>query len=393
MAATPFSIVCVSSQPWTVDLPTNRQQIMLRAARRGHRILFLESGSFLGVHLWRLLRGGDRRSLARRLLGTEVVAEGIHVRKSLNVLPWGHKYRFTNSVNCRVTRVLLGRAVRRLPRPLVLWIYDPCSADCVGGEEVKVYDCVDDYVEQAGPDERRRDLTAAADQATAETSRLVFATTRPLYARLRRLNARTHHVPNVADYEHFRPAASRSHAAPELQGVARPVVGFAGNLVPTKVDFGLLEALAARKAEWSMVLIGPAADGSLATLDAIDQLPNVRWLGAKTYQELPRYVAAFDVGLIPYASNDYTRSCFPLKLYEYLAAGKPVVATGLPELAGMEPDVALTDGVDGVVAAITSALARLGPDDAARRSALAAQNTWETRTERLLTLVGAELGT
>ena len=89
---------------------------------------------------------------------------------------------------------------------------------------------------------------------------------------------------------------------------------------------------------------------------------NVRWLGPKPYSELPRYVAAFDVGLIPYVENDYTRSCFPLKLYEYLAAGKPVVASGLPELAGMEPDVVLVDGPAAFVDAIEAALGLLGDD-------------------------------
>ena len=79
----------------------------------------------------------------------------------------------------------------------------------------------------------------------------------------------------------------------------------------------------------------------------------MRWLGPKPYDELPRYVAAFDVGIIPYAANSYTPSCFPLKLYEYLAAGKPVVASGLPALAGMEPRRrARAEGVESFVAAI-----------------------------------------
>jgi glycosyltransferase involved in cell wall biosynthesis len=117
---------------------------------------------------------------------------------------------------------------------------------------------------------------------------------------------------------------------------------------------------------------------------------NVHWLGLQSYAALPRVVAAFDVALIPYLENDYTRSCFPLKVYEYLAAGKPVVATGLPELAKLAPDVLLTAGTDQAVAAVELVLAE---DDAARarRIARAAANTWETRTSRLLALVRDEL--
>jgi glycosyltransferase involved in cell wall biosynthesis len=104
-------------------------------------------------------------------------------------------------------------------------------------------------------------------------------------------------------------------------------------------------------------------------------------------------VAAFDVALIPYVANDYTRNCFPLKLYEYLAAGKPVVASGLPELAGMEPDVVLTTGLEEFVAAVESALRLREDGDRRRRVERAARNTWELRTERLLDLVASELDT
>ncbi|MGZ8698055.1 MAG: glycosyltransferase, partial [Gaiellaceae bacterium] len=139
------------------------------------------------------------------------------------------------------------------------------------------------------------------------------------------------------------------------------------------------------------LLVGPERPDSRGELARLCALPNVRWVGPKPYQELPRYVAAFDVGLIPYVQNRYTQSCFPLKVYEYLAAGKPVVASGLPELAEMEPDVVLAGDVAEFVAAVDEAAGASENGAPARRMALAAQNTWETRTERLLGLVAAEL--
>ncbi len=126
-------------------------------------------------------------------------------------------------------------------------------------------------------------------------------------------------------------------------------------------------------------------------LERLARRSNVRWVGPKPYSELPKYVAAFDVGLIPYVSNAYTRSCFPLKLYEYLAAGKPVVASGLPELAGMEPDVVLVDGAAAFVDAINAALGHLSDADRIRRMEVASHNSWETRAGRLLALVQVEL--
>ena len=127
-------------------------------------------------------------------------------------------------------------------------------------------------------------------------------------------------------------------------------------------------------------------------LSALTRRPNVVWTGPVRYEELPTIVAAFDVGLIPYAENEYTRNVFPLKLFEYLAAGKPVVATGLPELEGLEPDAVVAHELGEVEAAIAAALARTSEEDVERRQALAAENTLDARTERLLSLITAELG-
>lgn len=383
-----FSIICLSSQDWHAPLPTNRHQIMLRAARLGHEVLFVETGFFLGRHLWSLLRRPGRRSLGRRLVATEAVAPGIRARKALNILPWGHKYSLFNRINSAVTARVVRAFAGRLPRPAVAWIYDPSASRMAGslGETFAVYDCVDDYPEQAGDDPRRRALVTAGDARAARVARLVFTTTRTLYERQRRLNPATHLVPNVGDYGHFAAAADSGHAVPELSDLRRPVLGFAGNLVPTKVDFDLLEAVAAVRPAWSLLLVGPSHKDSEDRLRRLARLPNVLWVGPRGYGELPRYVAAFDVGVIPYVTNSYTRSCLPLKLYEYLAAGKPVVATGLPELEGMEPEVLLVSGADAFVAAVEQALGRLGDDERAARMALAAENTWEKRTETLLGL-------
>lgn len=389
-AAAGFSIVCLSPQEWRETLPTNRQQIMVRAAVRGHEVIFLETGHFLGKHLVQLLRGSRRRSLAARLAGTERVAERVRARKALNVAPFGQRRAWAGSINRRLTGLVVRRLVRKLPRPVVLWVYDPCAFGRPGeyGEDMVVYDCVDDYSEQAA--ESAREMVAAADARVAEHARLVFATTTPLSERHARVNPRTHLVRNVGDYAHFAPAARSEFAAEEVAGLQSPVVGFAGNLVSTKVDFDLLDAMADARPDWTLVLVGPARSDAAARIHRLTEKPNVRWLGPKDYAELPRYVAGFDVGLIPYVTTAYTRSCFPLKLFEYLAAEKPVVATGLPELRGMEPDVLVVDGVEDVVGAVESTL-RSDPTDRARRSALAAANTWESRTERLLELISHEI--
>jgi glycosyltransferase involved in cell wall biosynthesis len=392
-AAPAFTIACLSPQPWEIDLPTNRQQIMARAARRGHQVLFVDCGTFVGRHLRALLRGPRRRSIARRLLSSEEVAPGVRVTIAPNPLPWGHTYAFAARVNARLTAWAVRWRLRRLPAPAVLWLYDPCFADAIGrsGERFAVYDCVDDYPEQSGGHPRKHALVTACDRATAERSRVVFATATTLVERHRRVNPRTHLVRNVGDFEHFVPAAERAHAPAALAELARPVIGFAGNFLSEKVDFELLERIARVRTDWTLLLVGPERADTAERLRTLAALPNVVWAGPLPYDEVPRAIAAFDVGLIPYLANAYTRSCFPLKLYEYLAAGKPVVATGLPELAGLEPHAVVAHDADAAVAAVDAALDSLGDPDREARQAVAAQNTWETRTARLLDLVAAEL--
>jgi glycosyltransferase involved in cell wall biosynthesis len=387
-----FAVVCVSRQDWATPLPTNRQQIMSRAAKRGHPVLFVETGGQLGRHIWQLVAAPGRASLARRLLATDHVAPGITVRKAVTAAPWAQKYRAANKVNARLTAPVIRALGRRLGAPVVLWLYDPCAFELVGscGEALAVYDCVDDYAEQVGGDTGRRAFVAEADAEAARRSDLVFATTEALFERQKKRNPRAFLVPNGADYDHFA-AVPEGARAPELRSLPGPVVGFAGNLTDDKVDFALLERLADSRPEWSVALIGPAEARAEASVERLARRANVTWLGAKSYEELPGYVAAFDVALIPYRNSAYTRNCSPLKVYEYLAAGKPVVATGVPVLGALEPDVVLAQGLDDLLEAVEMALAPVQNGAVARRQAVAARNTWETRTERLLGLVAERL--
>jgi glycosyltransferase involved in cell wall biosynthesis len=390
--ASAFSIVCLSSQPWDFPLPTNRQQIMSRAARRGHRILFVETGDFLGKHLWRLVRGRERLSLVRKLMSGVDVAPGVRSIQLVNLLPYAQRFNWCNKVNWRFDARRLRRQARAMPAPRVLWIYDPRGADAVGllGESFAVYDCVDDYPHQAGPSTRSRTLVADLDAAAAARSRLVFATTPSLLRRYRRAEGGTHLVPNVGDFEHFSPAAERDHAPAELRALPRPVLGFAGNLVESKLDFALLARLAEAFSEGTLLLAGPAEGPALERVLQLTSAGNVTWLGLQPYATLPEVVAAFDVALIPYVDNAYTRNVFPLKSFEYLAAGKPVVASGLPSLAELAPHVALVSDHDAFVRAVRAAVEARG-EGVEERIAFASRNTWEHRTGRLLELVNAEL--
>ncbi len=387
----PFTIVCLSPQVWDTGLPTNRQQVMRRAAGFGHEIVFVETAHFVGRDIWKLARGprtGRRKGIRQLIVGNRV-AERITVRSAPWLAPWGRRSRWANRFNTMLTGLVVRRVIRQVKGPVVLWLYDAASSELVGacGETAAVYDCVDDHIEVAGDDQRVRALLTAADNRAARTSTVVITTTRTLYDRHRATNPRTHLVPNVGDYEHFAPAASRDIAADEVSALTGPVLGFTGNVAAWKVDFDLLTEVARRRPSWTLVLVGPTRSDTLDDLSRLSSLPNVHYLGSKPYERVPEYVAGFDVGLCPYLWNAAMRSGFPLKLYEYLAAGKPVVASGNPDVAGMEPDVRVVRGADEFVSAVEDVLALDDDADRARRMTLAAANTWETRTRQMLDLV------
>ncbi|MDX1449311.1 MAG: glycosyltransferase, partial [Acidimicrobiia bacterium] len=191
-------------------------------------------------------------------------------------------------------------------------------------------------------------------------------------------------VANGVDFEHFagdhpRPA-DLSHIPEDA-----PIVGYYGALAEW-FDYPLVEQTAQQLPEWHFVLIGPDYDGTASVHPAL-QLPNVHWLGTRPYAELPAYLDAFTVATIPFVVSDVTHAVSPLKLFEYMAGGKPVVTPPLRECARYRA-VQIGEGVEGFVTEIRRA-AELGRDpghvDLLRRTAKA--NTWEARARTIIEAV------
>lgn len=283
----------------------------------------------------------------------------------------------------RTNRSLLRSAVRRATKQLgfrdpVLWSFLPVGSWLLDhGECGIVYHCVDDYAGNPGANPEQ---IGRQEEMLCKRAQLIFATSTPLAKRLQTLTETpVVTVPNVAEVEHF----AEARTPPEdLAAVPRPRVGFIGNLAGYKVDVELLREIAARMPEVEFVLIGPVGSGDPSTsLSAITQLANVRSFGARPYDEVPAYVHGCDVCIIPFRRSPLTDSAFPLKTFEYLAAGKPVVATPLMSLrdAQLGDDIRFAGGADDFLAALTEALAEDDPDAVARRRAVAQQNSWAIR--------------
>jgi glycosyltransferase involved in cell wall biosynthesis len=372
-------IVCLGFADWDAELWTNQQHLMSRLARH-NRVLFVES---LGLRRPQLT-GRDLRRLARRLrrgLGPPRAVDGLHVLSPL-VLPV-HGLPRARALNARLLPPQVARAARRLGlrRPL-LWSYVPQAElllRALAPSQV-VYHCVDDIAAQKGVD--AASFRAAEARFAAEAD-LVLASAPALARRLRALNDRVLDAPNVADGERFAQALEPGEVDAAIAALPRPRIVFTGAVVATKLDLGLLTGLATARPEWSFALVGPVGAGDPGTdVSALAALPNVHLLGARRYADLPRVLRGADAGLIPYALNELTRSVFPMKVYEYLSAGLPVVSTPLPALDGRGDLVFARDAAEAE-RVLDALLAADDPGRRAARSRAARAYTWDRRLEQI----------
>jgi glycosyltransferase involved in cell wall biosynthesis len=204
------------------------------------------------------------------------------------------------------------------------------------------------------------------------------------------VNPHTFVVPNACHYEHFAGCAGRdalrSTAMREMAGRYRRIAGYYGWMMPHRLDVALLVAVIAAQPDWGFVFLGPADRAVSAELR---RLPNVRLWDTVPHAALPSYVAGFDVCVLPHLVNDHTAGNDPLKLYEYLASGKPVVATPAAGVLRFREHLAVAQTADEFAAALPAALAADSPERRRARQEVARANSWAVRADQVEGILGA----
>ena len=240
-----------------------------------------------------------------------------------------------------------------------------------------VYDCMDDH----SGFETNSTRVVEQEARLVRTSDLVITTSRLLHEKMSQRHKRTLLIPNAGDYAHFSTLPPRS--ASPLARLPRPVIGYYGAIAEW-FDIEAMRLAATRHPEWSFVLVGHTFGADIEPLKA---LPNVHFPGEQTYDNLPAYVAGFDVCTIPFRRIPLTEATNPVKLFEYLAAGKPVVARNLPEIEPYGDVVRLYEQPEEFVARLEEAVLATevelaGEQEAAQqRQVVARANTWASRYE------------
>jgi glycosyltransferase involved in cell wall biosynthesis len=389
--AEPGDCILFATADWDEPYWTNKQHCATELARLGWRVLYVES---VGMRAPRAASGRDWHRLADRLrkglvslfLGAPERAPGIAVMSPL-MIPAGHNHPFWKWINRFLLRLGIWRYTvgKKFSNPLI-WTYHPYMLDAIKGLQHSslLYHCVDDLAAVPGVDAI---AYRKAENELLQQADVVFATAPSLAERCKAINPNTHYLSNVVDADHFGRALQPGPIPEDLAAIPEPRLGYHGVLSDFKIDFELLLECAVNKPEWSWVFIGEEREGQKSPVVAeLAKLPNVYFLGYRSYDLLPDYLRGIQVGLLPSQINEYTAGMFPMKYYEYLAAGLPVVSTPLAFTDEFISEIAVAhDGV-GFLSAIESQLRRgkLKLDD---QRVLVGNNTWKDRTIKMLSLL------
>ncbi len=384
-----FTFICFSTAYWDAELWTNRQHIMDRISRK-YPVLYIEPG----IHSKRYFRGLLFKRLTRLLPWNWFREEKDNLWIYSPMLLSLYRFpRYIQYISWRIALRQIRAICRRLGfRNIVLWVYSPEDVRAVDrlGESLVLYDCVDNYA--ATPyymrSKRRARYLKRLEERLLQRADIVATTSQPLWEEKKAFNPNTHFVQNVGDAKHFQQAMDEKTPIPaDITRIAKPIVGFIGAVNDHKVDFALLDHMAQGHPEWQIVLIGPIGGwGGKTDTSTLDHHPNIHLMGKRPYDQLPGYIKAFDVCIIPYNLNAYTQGVFPIKFMEFLATGKPVVTTALPSLVEYRELASMANDHETFIVLVEQALAYQvkGQEE---RVAVALRHTWEDRVKTLLGMV------
>jgi glycosyltransferase involved in cell wall biosynthesis len=382
-------IVCISTADWDNIAWTNKQHIMSRLSKT-NKILYIES---LGLRQPTIKKKDILRILKRIkdwFKGARQINENLFVYSPI-ILPL-HKIKIIQKINHLVLWITLKLLLTKLRfKNPILWTYSPPAVSLIGklNEKLVIYHCVDELsatprIPTSSIIEMEEELLKKAD--------LVFTTSKSLYEKKKIFNQNTYYLPNVADVAHFMTALKDLPIPKDIANIKHPIIGFIGTIVSYKLDLELIKYIASTHHEWSVVLIGDVSEGEdKDEIKELENISNIFMLGGKRYELLPSYIKAFDVCILPNRINEYTQNMFPMKFFEYLATGKPIVLTQLLAINEYSKLCYIAKDKEEFIRYIEEALKEDDLQLKQRRIEIAKENTWEVRIEEMSKLIEKKL--
>ena len=392
-------IICLAQEPWHGPWKTSQQIMTLLA--QANRVLYVGPPHSLrgGIGaLWKRTMGYP--TLDRVTDKLMVYHEPPLWAKARDGRTWSRSFNWTTErLRLAHVRWLASREGMRSP---ILWVSDPMMAHAVGTfrERLVVYYVLDNNVELFAPEAQSGRATIAKNEAKMlAAADLVFCVSERLHKRCVRANPHSFVVPNGVDYDRFQKTVAEGVVPPDMRPIPRPIIGYVGVIQPD-LDFPLLERLAAERPEWSLVFVGPEElGGERRRFETLIAHPNVHYLGSKPVKDVPLYINSCDVCMMPdLVTNSTAQDCDSLKLYEYLACGRPVVATDLPSVRRFSSVVRIARNANEFLMHVRTSL----EEDSGRaelRKRIASQHSWQQRVaavseaiQQHTPLAGQEIG-
>ena len=372
------SIICFGGEDWWYHHPHSKAHLMRKFARAGNRVIFVNSIS-MGLPglahkdlLPRIKRKlGSYSKLARQ---TE---DGITVVSPAS-LPF-----FGSATARRLNRQMIGAQIRKLAQSRgltkpILWIAIPTAAEMIGAfdESAIIYQVSDKYDANTMDHATDPALIRKLHEQAIDRADLVFYSGRKLFDEATRGRDHSYLLEQGVDYERWSKVTTLS-IAPEIDKIPHPRLGYFGAIEPWLVDQELIKRAARERPSWQWIFIGNRSRGI-----EIEDLPNTHFLPPVQYEELPAYAAGFDVCVLPWETEQaFTSYGSAIKVREYLASGKPVVISPLPEYEPMGDVLRIARSRDEFLRLVEDALNENDESASAKRQAAVASGTWDARAE------------
>jgi glycosyltransferase involved in cell wall biosynthesis len=385
-----MDFVCFSIDPWGQKV-SRPQELMRHFARRSDvgRVLYVEPALdfwHLVFAPWQELGNDERRRRWRRAWrGSFEAPPGsskLDVYTPISFLPFGLEFQTVYRINLFFSHgILRRRLARAFFSDVVLWLCHPFDEPLLTWFKPRQTVCFD-WMEAwskrfkvLGPEKRQEVLSL--EHAIIRRADMVITASWRLLEIAKKLNPRTYQV-----FDGIEPEIFERRERVSLKDVKHPVAGYIGG-ISDRMDVDLLIELADRMPGWTFVFAGRIYKDRV-DLSSLERRPNVLWVTPQDEQHLSDYLADFDVCILPYIPEPLSPP--PVQLFTYLALGKPIVASALPEFDVLEGEAVFARDAEAFQKALEDALARDTPEAVARRIGQGRANTWVARTEELMGL-------